>query len=192
MHCMLYRHEQWGGSSMDIFPLLPLRHWQRLKTRVGCAPHLGNIIQIPICWIFDDAGKGNTGVEMVKGWDMGRETRRWRCSFTGACFEAWPNFSKCLKTGGSNRCEIWWAKHYSKFDISAEWYQAARYFISSGRQTQGVRLSWWRNTSITHIPCESVSACGRKREGANLIGREGKKECPEIPSCDICFFPVFI
>lgn len=53
--------------------------------------HLGNIIQIPQCWIFDDAGKGKT-----EGWrsseekwgerkDMGRETRRGRCSLT-----MWP------------------------------------------------------------------------------------------------------
>lgn len=67
MHYMLYMHQQWGGSSMDIFLLLPLRHWQRLKTRVGCSPHLCNIIQIPRCWIFDDAGKGSTGIEMVRG-----------------------------------------------------------------------------------------------------------------------------
>lgn len=36
--------------------------------------------------------------------------------------------------------------------------------------------------------CESVSACGRKREGANQTGREGQKECTENSSCDFFFF----
>lgn len=53
------------------------------------------------------------------------------------------------------------------------------------------RLPRWWNPSITHIPCESVSACGRKREGATQTGREGKKECTEISSCALCFFFLF-
>lgn len=37
------------------------------------------------------------------------------------------------------------------------------------------RVCCWCNTSITHIPCESVSACGRRREGAHW-NREGREE----------------
>lgn len=44
---------------------------------------------------------------------------------------------------------------------------------------------------ITHIPCESVSACGREGREQSRAGREAKKECTEISPCDFCFFSLF-
>lgn len=47
-------------SGEDFFPprLKNYRDSQRLKKRASVSLHLGNIIQIPQRWIFDDAGKG--------------------------------------------------------------------------------------------------------------------------------------
>lgn len=75
--------------------------------------------------------------------------------------------------------------------MSAEWHyhDGVSYFVSSHKETGS--LAWW-NTSITHIPCESVSACGRKgREQAKQGGKE-RKNVPRSHHVISVFFPFYM
>lgn len=164
-HARVVEREQHG----DFFLLALRNEWdsQRLRKRARGFLHLGNIIQIPQCWIFDDAGKGK-GVRhggRREGGKMGWEESWWGKPEEGAALsqrrcslvQHSPKNAKSRREGGIKEARNMQTAHLF---ICSLLLCLKSYFFNSGRDRD--RRSCWWNTSITQIPRESVSACGRK------------------------------